>query len=95
MERWIDGSVFIGGTDLAQILQAIAENRSEPGPSFEVTRTDGDEFTAESPINDDDSLGPGDKGFDRELFIEDIRSLRCLWNTSTFGYKDRTIKITA
>ena len=33
--------------------------------------------------------------FDKELFIEEIRQLGCLWNTSLPSYKDRTVKANA
>ena len=33
--------------------------------------------------------------FDKELFIEELRQLGCLWNTSLPSYKDRTVKANA
>ena len=33
--------------------------------------------------------------FDVEIFIEEIRQLPCLWNTSLAAYKDRNIKANA
>ena len=33
--------------------------------------------------------------FDKELFIEEIGQLGCLWNTSLPSYKDRTVKANA
>lgn len=33
--------------------------------------------------------------FDKEFFIEEVRQLRCLWDTSNPSYKDRTVKANA
>ena len=33
--------------------------------------------------------------FDKELFIEELRQLGCLWNTSLPSYKDRNVKANA
>ena len=54
-----------------------------------------EETQNQPPDNGEDGLGQVDQEFDRELFIEEVRSLPCLWNTSLVGYKDRAIKINA
>ena len=33
--------------------------------------------------------------YDIEIFIEDLKDLSCLWNTSTVSYKDRNCKVNA
>ncbi|CAB3989361.1 Hypothetical predicted protein [Paramuricea clavata] len=33
--------------------------------------------------------------FDKEFFIEEVRQLSCLWDTSSSLYKDRTVKANA
>ena len=54
-----------------------------------------EETQNQPPDNWEDGLGQVDHEFDRELFIEEVRSLPCLWNTSLVGYTDRAIKINA
>ena len=41
------------------------------------------------PNNGEECPGQVDNDFDREVFIEEIRNLPCLWNTSIAAYRDR------
>ena len=42
-----------------------------------------------------EDIPPVETVFDKELFIEELRQLGCLWNTSLPSYKDRTVKANA
>ena len=95
-----EANVHLEGTDLAIILRQLIENSGvgvRSGTSFRVGSTEEGEVMAVSineerktpPNNGEECPGQVDNNFDREVFIEEIGSLPCLWNTSIADYRDR------
>ena len=100
MEKVSEANVHLEGTDLAIILRQLIENSGvgvRSGTSFRVDSTEEGEVMAasineerkNSPRNGEECPGQGDNDFDREVLIEEIRNLPCLWNTSIAAYRDR------
>ena len=82
------------------ILWQLIENSwvgVRSGTSFQVGSTEEGEVMAVSineetktpPNNGEECPGQGDNDFDREVLIEEIRNLPCLWNTSIAAYRER------
>ena len=100
MEKVSEANVHLEGADLAIILRQLIENSGvevRSGTSFQVGITEEGEVMAASineetrnpPNNGEECPGKVDNEFDREVFIEEIRNLPCLWNTSIAAYRDR------
>ena len=76
---------------LNSILQQLQENQStqeQHSPSIESV---GSEEHLSIEQHDDDFIGIGDtshQSWTEEMLVEEIRQMRCLWDTSCRAYKD-------
>ena len=100
IEKVSETNVHLEGADLAIILRQLIENSEvgvRSGTSFQVGSTVKGEVMAASineetrnpPNNGEECPGQVDNDFNREVFIEEIGNLPCLWNTSIADYRDR------
>ena len=72
-----------------------AVTRNEEGhvlTTGQIQRHD-DHLEEESVQGEESDDGNKDTKFDKELFIEEIRGLRCLWDVKFQYYKDRNMKL--
>ena len=67
--------------------------QSEQSQCFDVSRLLRAEIVPKNAGNS--SLTPPSENFDKEVFLEEVRKYRCLWDVNSEGYKMRlfTIKL--
>ena len=75
-------------------VQPSEEERTEEHDAADFKDVD-DEEIGSSNVSGTGSEYEETKEFDIEIFIEEIKNLPCLWNTSTASYKDRNCKLSA
>jgi len=99
----IEQQLRLAGIDVVLLRQMASQNNKSHDYQLEDTQTtDASGIQAplpdvdDSPLNDASySLEVESKSFDHEEFIDRLKELPCLWNTSISSYKDRIVKLNA
>jgi hypothetical protein len=65
--------------------------QSEQSKCFDVSRLLRAEIVPKNAGNS--SLTPPSENFDKEVFLEEVRKYRCLWDVNSEGYKMRLFTI--
>ena len=72
------------------VNKELLSQDTQPSESFYSENTETD-HTEEHKTSNEGLVNV----FDPEIFIEELRQLPCLWNTSLSSYKDRNVKTNA
>ena len=99
----IEKQLRLAGIDVVLLRQMASQNNESHDSVLEDTQTT-DVSGIQAPLPDVDdsplnevsySLEVESKSFDHEEFIDQLKELPCLWNTSISSYKDRIVKLNA
>ena len=96
----LENQLRLAGIDVESLLWQMASQNvvnkellsqdTQPSESFYSENTETD-HTEEHKTSNEGLVNV----FDPEIFIEELRQLPCLWNTSLSSYKDRNVKTNA